>query len=215
MLHSVSAVMIFCAETIHLNSDARYQGRLDAILNNKPPPDSKSDQAMSDWLWKLSVAYTDMRKYDEAEVVDKAIVAISPGYFASHSNLSVDYGKQGKFDAAIEEAKIAILLCPGDAMHPYLLLCTWLYLSGQKEAAFQIFAKIEIPTDVKRRSLYYGCKASFYSSVGDAAIVKESITEAIKTNTPHLSFFERDISFDRYRNEDWFIELVGKTLADR
>jgi hypothetical protein len=26
------------------------------------------------------------------------------------------------------------------------------------------------------------------------------------------SFFERDVIFDAYRGEPWFIELIGKTL---
>jgi hypothetical protein len=59
---------------------------------------------------------------------------------------------------------------------------------------------------------YWACRACFYASVGDVAELQAAIPKAMSGDADSRSFFERDVIFDAYRGEPWFIELVGKTL---
>ncbi len=201
------------ADAFVLVNTEQNEAKLVALLAEKPA--SRDIQAVHAWLWKLSDVYMRLRRYKDMELACKAMIAIAPNYFPNHSNLSVAYGKQGKYSFAIEEAEIAALMSGKDNMHPELVLCSWLYLSGKKAEALDHFSKVEIPIDPMERGVYFACKASFYASIGDVPEIKDAIQQTLKEPGDHKGFFEHDLSFDPYRNQDWFIALIGKTLADK
>ena len=198
------------ADPIQLANDETYAQKVAAVWAAKP--DGKDPDALFRWLWSYSSACGDNRDYANAEYAARAMVALAPQYNIAHSNLSVALGKQGKYQEALQEAEIAKLLNPGDSMHPDAVACSWLFHLGRKQEAIDRFKAIAVPTEVHAARAYWGCKACFFASVGDAAEIKNAIAMALKEDPDRTGFFERDVVFDAYRGEPWFIELVGKTL---
>lgn len=209
----VLIVVLSAQDEVALGNSSEFEAKL--VLIQAEKPNGNDPQIVHEWLWKLSDAYMRLRRYDDMELTCKAMLAIAPHYFPNHSNLSVAYGKQGKYAQAIEEARIAALMSGKDNMHPEMVLCSWLYLSGKKAEALDHFSKVGIPTEPSKRGLYFACKASLFASVGDVAVLKDAIQQSLKDSADHKGFFERDISFDPYRAQDWFVALVGKTLIDK
>ena len=110
------------------------------------------------------------------------------------------------------EAEIAALLDPANSLHPNAVACSWLYCLGRKQEAIERFQRIPVPTESHALRAYWGCKSCFYASVGSVDEIKTAITNALTIDPEDRGFFERDMVFDQYRAEPWFIELVGQTL---
>lgn len=208
-------VCLFCqlaaVEAVQLANDDTYAANVQAVWANKPA-DGADPQATFRWLWAYSSACMDNRDYINAEYAARAMVALAPQYNIAHSNLSVALGKQGKYQEALQEAEIAKLLNTSDSMHPDAVACSWLYHLGRKQEAIDRFTAIAVPTEPRAVGFYWSCRACFFASVGDVAELSTAITQALRLGTDSKSFFERDVIFDAYRAEPWFIELVGKTL---
>lgn len=198
------------AEAVQLANDAVYAEKVKAVLANTP--DSTDPEATFRWLWAYSSACMDNRDYVNGEYAARAMVALAPQYNIAHSNLSVALGKQGKYQEALQEAEIAKLLNMRDSMHPDAVACSWLYHLGRKDEAIERFKRIPVPTDPRAVGFYWSCRACFFASVGDVPELTAAIAQAMKLGTDSRSFFERDVIFDAYRAEPWFIELIGKTL---
>ena len=198
------------AESVELANGKTYADKVQAVLAAKP--DGKDPQALFQWIWSYSSACMDNRDYANAENAARALLALAPQYNIVHSNLSVVLGKQGKYQEALQEAEIAKLLDPSDSMHPDAVACSWLFHLGKKQDAINRFKAITVPTELHAARAYWGCKACFYASVGDANEVRPAIAMALKMDPDNKGFFERDVVFDTFRAEPWFIELVGKTL---
>ncbi len=86
--------------------------------------------------------------------------------------------------------------------------------TGKHAEASTLFASIPVPAaGSEREALYYGCKACFYASAGDKEQLSQAITRSLELADDHfVKFVRRDVVFDRYRQEAWFVELVGVTV---
>lgn len=195
---------------VQLSNDQPYVDKLAQVLADRPS--AKDPKAHFHWLWAYFSACVNCRHYAEAETACRAVMTLAPQYALSHSNLSVVLGKQGKYQEALQEAEIAKLLDPSNSMHADAVACSWMYFLGQKQEAIDRFQLIPVPTDADEVRVYWGCRACFYSTVGTVDEIKSSIGNALQMDPENRAFFERDITFDRYRAEPWFVALVGQTL---
>lgn len=198
------------AEPVQLTNDPMYAAKVQAVLAAQPA--GTDQQALFPWIWSYSSACLNNRDYTNAEAAARALLALAPQYNLVHSNLSVVLGKQGKYQEALQEAEIAVLLNPSDRMHPDAVACSWLYYLGRKQEAIDRFKRIAVPTEPHAARAYWGCSACFYATVGDVGPIKAAIATALQLEPTNTAFFERDPVFDAYRAEPWFIALVGKTL---
>lgn len=197
---------------VQLNNDAPYRAAVARLLAS-PPAANAPARVLMEWHWQLASAYMDLRRYDLGETEARAALRLAPGHPTLHSNLSVMLGKQGKFAEALAEAQAALAIDP-DHLHARLVLPSWELGAGQREAALLHFQAIPKPGEGKDLRLYYSAQACFYADVGDAGKTAEGIREALARDTSGntRTFFARDLVFDRYRAESWFVTLVGATL---
>ena len=203
------------AENIRLNNDAKYKDALDKLLQS-PPPKSAALEAQLDYLYDLLHAALNLRDYSKAIACGRQLSKLDPDSWASHDSLSVCLGKAGKYDEAITEAQQAIALDKPRAMHSNLVLASWELLNGKKEAALKRIASVVVPADERMQRSYYGSLSAFYAALGDEEKLQDAITKtrALDKQGTFMDFLARDICFDPYRGKDWFIKIVGKTLAE-
>jgi predicted Zn-dependent protease len=197
---------------VKLNNDAVYQAKLQAILDAAPAKDAPADER-ANYFSSLMYAQYIMRQYAQAESTARELLKLLPDNPMCHSSLSVFLGKQGKLREAEEAARKALELDPA-SLHAKLVLPSWIYEQGRKDEALKLFAAIAAPAEESAQSLHHGCSACFYASVGDETKLEAAVKQAIEKDAETKPFFERDIAFDPYRGKDWFIKLVGKTLAE-
>lgn len=200
------------AVPVQLANDKAYADKVAAVLAEHP--DGKNPQELFRWLWSYCSACTNNRDYAAAESAARALMALAPQYNLVHSDLSVILGKQGRYPEALQEAEIAKLLNPADSMHADAVACSWLYYLGRKQEAIERFQRIPLPTEAHMLGVYWGCRACFYATVGTVAEITSAIANALTSDPDQRAFFERDIVFDRYRGDSWFVGLVGKTLME-
>lgn len=200
------------APPVRLANDAPYLERVAAIRAERPDP--TDHQAHYAWLWRLSGAQFDARLYADAETTARAILALAPQVDEAHANLSVVLGKQGRYAEALQSAEIAALLDPREAMHADAIAASWLWHLGREAEAKARFAAILQPLDPARLRFYQACRACFLASVGDRPGLESAIRACLAGGTDHADFFARDVIFDAYRAEPWFVALVGPTLAE-
>lgn len=186
--------------------------------------ESKTDRDPNDDL-RLAGIYSDARQYAKSEVLYRKHVDVAERFPLIYANLSVFAGKQAKYAEAIEWADKAISAgrqimvanpeAEVDLMHPTLVKASWLWESGQQGAAKALFASVAVPiVGDASESTYWSCRACFYGSVGDQAELTAAIGKCLDLADSHLAtFIRRDVVFDRYRAQPWFIELVGITRS--
>jgi tetratricopeptide (TPR) repeat protein len=158
--------------------------------------------------------FMDARDYARAESILADIIA---RYHVQNSmmfsNLSVFQGKQGKFKDAIASADKALAIQP-DSLHARAVKASWLYESGDHDGGLKLFQSIAVPeAGDSKESLYYGCATCFYASVGDVEKLQSSMDATIRLGDEHfIEFVKRDVVFDRYRKEPWFVTRFGVTV---
>lgn len=192
-----------------LNNDEPFQKKLSDLLKQYTPEMEQTERI--DLLYRIRSASFYARDYATAEKYAREILKLKPKESIEHSNLSVYLGKQGKFKEAETEAREAIKLDPGNS-HAFMVLASWEWHLRKREKALQTFKSVVVPEDPGERRYYEGCKACFYASVGDEKEIEAAISKCLELDD-RKDFFERDIIFDPYRGKDWFIKLVGETLA--
>jgi tetratricopeptide (TPR) repeat protein len=205
----------FAAEPVSLNNDAPYQAALDNVKKSPVPPVTQPEDYVK-YLFELAQAEAQMRHYGLAEQHMRKILDAYPTWAVPASLLSVMLGKQGKYKEAEQMALKALELDPANPFYPNLVLASWEYHLGKKEAALKRFSSIPVPDDATQKRTYYGCMACFFASVGDEQKVEQAIRKSIELDTDKSfqPFLDRDIILDPYRGNDWFIKLAGKTLLD-
>ena len=193
-----------------LRDDDVWRTRLDRALAEPAPAEPEARIAHA---WRLADVAFDARRYDVGEAQMRAALAVAPGLAPLHSNLSVMLGKLGRFAEAAAAAEAALALDP-TYLHARLVLPSWQLGLGQREAALAAFAVIPVPDDEQERRLYHAAAACFFADAGDAVRVAQGIRAALAADPEQevMTFFRRDVVFDRYRAEPWFVDLVGATL---
>ncbi|MCY3019278.1 MAG: tetratricopeptide repeat protein [Planctomycetota bacterium] len=197
---------------VKLNNDAVYAAKLESVLKTAPGNNATPEEQFR-FLLAAWTAESNMRHYDKAEAYARQLVKLRPDDPLAYSSLSVFLGKQGKLKEAEEACRTALRLDP-NWMHAKLVLASWVWLQGRKEEALKLAGSVAEPDDKAWKGLYFGCLACFYASVGDENKIQAYIKQTRELDPQNMSFFERDIVFDPYRGKDWFIKLVGKTLAE-
>ena len=195
---------LMAADQVRLHDDAAWHAQLDRAL--AAPVPVAPDQAVAH-AWRLAGL-----AFDVVAQMRRA-VAIAPQVAALHSNLSVMLGKQGRFAEAAEAARAALALDP-TYLHARLVLPSWTLGLGQREASIADFLAIPVPEEVDDQVLYHAAVACFFADAGDEERVAAGIRAALAADAERevMTFFRRDVVFDRYREQPWFVDLVGATL---
>jgi tetratricopeptide (TPR) repeat protein len=197
---------------LRLVNDGPFRVALERELAREPAAEAPV-QVWLRWRQRLAQGYIGLRRYDLAEAELRAALLLAPTSPVLHSNLSVTLGKQGRYAEALAEADAALALDP-DLLHARLVRPSWELGLGQREAAIAHFQAVSRPGQDRDLALYYAAQACFYADAGVPEKVEEGIREALARDpAPYArNFFARDVVFDRYRAEPWFIALVGATL---
>ena len=179
------------------------------------PPPFAALHIQSSYLWDLASEYGRLRRYREAERCMRQVAARGYNTPIAYCNLSVYLGKQGKYEEACKAARISLECKPRDNMHAQFLLAEWQQRLGNTKEARQILSEVTPPRDSYELSIYYGSLACVHAAFRDEEKVREYLELALGFDLfggvrPHA---RRDIVFDRYRDKEWFIRLVGETLA--
>ena len=177
-------------------------------------------EAMGNQYMLLGVAgsYFNARLYSDAErIYNIAIKGLPITDPMIYSNMSVFIGKQGRYNEAISWADKALKMRPND-FHGKIVKASWLIESGDKEGGDKLFD--ECVSDAKfkelHKSFYWDCLSCYLASSDRKDELKDAISKAVENGDLYsMKFIKMDIVFDKYRNENWFIQLVGKTIASQ
>lgn len=162
---------------------------------------------------ELAGACFDARMYWRGAEVLEQVVERYPDYAGAWSNLSVNYGKMGMYDKAITAADRSMALEPDQAMHAKLVKASWLLRSGEVEAAQALVDATPNPGG-ELAPFFHTCLACFHADAGNVEALKEHIDRArVLDPDGDETFYRRDVVFDPYRDQPWFIERFGTTLA--
>jgi tetratricopeptide (TPR) repeat protein len=201
---------------VRLKDDAEYAEKLRVILAQEPKGGTQKAKLL--WYLEAATAEANMRHYAEAEKYYRKLIDLlpesEPGFYA---NLSVYLGKQAKYEDAEAMALKALAMEGVNGLHANMVLASWEWALGKKQAAMDRVKSVPEPEDEDSRSLYHACLACFYAETGNEVKIAEAIRTAmgikVEDDAGHMEFFRRDAVFDRYRHKQWFIDLVGETLA--
>lgn len=194
-----------------LNSDATYQKMFEKFLRDEPAKESPNYQQ---WL-DGAVFYSNFnRDYNAAEGYVRKIIETRGPSSSLRGSLSIMLGKQGKYQQALDEIDAALKFPGAKVNYLNSVKASWIYHLGRRDEAKALFASLPVPTkDDPDWSSYHGCRACFSASSQDLPALKESIAIKMALGEWSAQFILRDVSFDQYRDQAWFKELVGVTLG--
>lgn len=162
---------------------------------------------------ELASACFDARMYWRAVELLEAVVADYPSFAPAWSNLSVNYGKMGMYDQAIAAIDRRMRLDPDDVMHAKLVKASWLLGTGDRAGAQRLIEATPDPGG-DRSAFYHSCLACFHADSGELERLQHHVDRVLALDPEgERTFFERDVVFDPYRDQAWFIERFGVTLA--
>lgn len=211
------ALAIAVAGEARLNNDAKYAARVRAVERSRPGPDADPGDVATYW-WSLAGAKFLNRDYAGGEAAVREALKLLPRHSPLYCDLSVQLGKQGKYEDALHAARKALGYGQGnarDTMHAELVLACWEWESGKHEEARKRVAYVSPPrAGSSYELLYYGSLAGFYAITGEEAKLEAAVKKTLHLDKENQMrpFFERDVSFDPYRAKPWFVALVGQTL---
>ncbi|MDA3963488.1 MAG: hypothetical protein PF961_22110 [Planctomycetota bacterium] len=160
--------------------------------------------------------YSDARDYESAIRELQSTLLTDPDNVLTHSNLSVFYGKLGHYNMAKMHALQVLELNPPDTMHANMILASWEYHLGNENRAQEIMNNVIVPDkNDPRYRFYQSCRACYYASTGDIAEVEQAIQESLGASNQSMKFYRNDVIFDPYRQQQWFIDLVGITTEQQ
>jgi hypothetical protein len=193
-----------------LVDDDQWNTALAQQVAAEPPPGP--DHA--DWLGKTMFFSAFARAFPRGERCARALVALEPGNWQWHDQLSWFLGKEGKYQEALDEATTAAGMAGADQMHLAAISASWLWHLGRHDQARARFAAIVEPAHGDDAwPDYQACRACFAASSHDQPTMQDAITKIIPFGGMHVLFLKRDVIFDQYRGEKWFRALLGDTLA--
>ncbi len=105
--------------TVRLKDDATWHARLEGLRAKDPGPTASASERIN-YLAALSTVCFRARDYAGAEAALRELVGRAPAVWQMRANLSVSFGRQGKYEEAAREARVAIESSGGGsaAMHP-------------------------------------------------------------------------------------------------
>lgn len=160
------------------------------------------------WLWSMAVLADQARRYELAEAYLLGVEACMPEDGSVLGTLACYIGKQGRYAEALTVTDRAIRLGRGDPIQLNLIKATWLAHLGQIEAAEGVLELVDEPDVVERADydMYHVCMAFYHARItGDAALVRSSVERVRSGGNEHWeAFFRHDVSFDGFREANWF-----------
>ena len=167
-------------------------------------------QARTLATFELASACFQNRQYDRfAELYESMLPRYAEASWV-HANLSVAYGKLGRYEEALQAADRAIRLDPA-GFHARIVKASWLHRSGQARAATALVAGVAAPVG-EGLAFYHACMACYSADAGDVEALERHIDRALELGHDD-TFFRRDAVFDPYRDEAWYRERFGETVV--
>ncbi len=197
-------------ERMTLVEDDLWQ-RQHALLVTSVTEPATADPTRIAYLTSRFLLAIRARYYGDAERCMRALIELEPRQARHYSRLSVTLGRQGRYAEAASAAAHALAMEPNN-QHARMVACSWDLALGRREAAMAAFSSIARPTDDAGIALYESCRACFMADAGERGQLADAMAKALKHDLSTRSFFRRDQVFDAYREEPWFVALVGRTV---
>lgn len=160
--------------------------------------------------WELSSQFSEHRRYADAERLTRLVISHAPAWSDAWTKLSGDLARQGKFAEAVECAQRHLDSHP-DACDGQLAVACYLVHLGRRDEAAAIVAKVHLPEDQDRLSLYHSCRALYAAALGDESGVRTELTAVMlgKHRLRQIRWIRSDCLLDAYHDKPWFVELTA------
>lgn len=119
---------------------------------------------------------------------------------------AVVLGRLARYDAALNAAAEVVALAP-DGGRAYNMRGIIFKLTGKWDEAQQSFSQA-IAVEPAEHSHYYNF-ACFWAARGEAELCRHFLTQALRLYPEGNTYAATDVDLARYREEDWFQELIA------
>lgn len=209
LLIATVGLLSFSVQAVELNNAERYE----ILLARANADEGGSEERQVQRLYALKWAHDCMRQYKEAEAVSDKLIARAGNRADLLFDKSCYVGKQGRFDDALKLAEEGLGKRPDD-LRGKMVKAIWLAALDRKDDVAAILKGLQVPKlGEKDHNLYWLCKAYVMARLNDAGEVERAIRECMRSDADHWGYdcFQRDVTFDPFRTQQWFVDLVGKT----
>jgi tetratricopeptide (TPR) repeat protein len=199
-----------------MTNDAEYRRRFDLAWSRRPDG-SQRPELWYRWLFAVASAACELRYDPLAEAATREAIARWPHSDRAWSDLADFLINQGRFQDSLDAVDRAVQERGHES--PSLTgnraICLWSL--GRHDDALALLAGFERPdgggSDVNRWLAY----TAYFHAVADRddAAARTALTELWgRPRASHLRrYIRRGKEFDRYRQEPWFVALVGATAT--
>lgn len=126
--------------------------------------------------------------------------------------LSIYLGKQRKYAEAIVVLRRALEMPNVDSVHANLILATWEHCIGKPTEARKRYD--DVSPDALANATHYGAAACYHAVANNEEQVKVYLRKRLVNDDGQgRQFIAREVLFDKYRECEWFIKLIGITLV--
>jgi len=205
MLILIFSTTLYCAEA--------PDPQLMALKKDLPTANIPMQDRLT-WLWNCSVRCDQSRRYSEAEAYMSGVLAVVPDNGHALASMACYIGKQGRYEEALDITNSALLKEEKDSVQLMCIKATWLAHMGKHDEAEKIWKDLAIPSENESDAycMYWIGRAFYLARIeNDETKLEEAMKKGLLggSHPDHwLSFFKNDVSFDKFRDRDWYKALV-------
>jgi tetratricopeptide (TPR) repeat protein len=204
------------ATPLRMTNDAPFRHRLEQVWA-ACPRDLPYPEAWHSWLGYLGNA-AHLARYEPLAVeACRESLHRWPHDGATLGNLACSLACEGKFEDALKAIDEAATTSRPNQIQLAGVRAECLWQLGRHEEAKECFSTMERPEQSDYQlQMWLACQAYYHADADhDLDACRKTIGELL--GMPHTTHwrnqFRRDVTFDAYRQEAWFIDLMGKTAV--
>lgn len=134
------------------------------------------------------------------------ILADDPGNPRAMKGRCLALGRMGRFDEALETVAAMLRNDPNDARAYDARASIYEYMGRLQEARAEFERALALDPEGADHHYNFAC---YWAARGDAERCRLHLAEALRLDPPSHVYAATDVDLERYRDEEWFQELVA------
>ncbi|HUV85968.1 MAG TPA: tetratricopeptide repeat protein [bacterium] len=176
------------------------------VAEKKRLTEEEARRIRADGQVTVAMNYIRERRDEEALRMFDEVLADDPGNGRAMKGRALALGRLGRSDEALETVAAMLRNDPHDARAYDARASVYEYMGRLEEARAEFERALALEPEGADQHYNFAC---YWAARGDAEQCRHHLAEALRLDPPSHVYAATDVDLERYREEEWFQELVA------